>query len=103
MVIRYIGEHYYENISIDFLASKFYVSASYFSHIFKKFAQKSLVEYLNEVRISHAKVLLERDNMSIGEISAKVGYSDINYFSRRFKKEVGITATEYRKHLVKQM
>lgn len=103
LVIRYIGEHYYENISIDFLASKFYVSASYFSHIFKNFAQKSLVEYLNEVRISHAKVLLERENMSIGEISAKVGYSDINYFSRRFKKEVGITATEYRKRLVKQM
>ena len=100
-IIEYIDAHYYENISVNFLASKFYVSASYFSHMFKKRAKKSLVEYLNELRIRHAKVLLEREGASVSEISARVGYSDINYFSRRFKKEVGITATEYRKRFAK--
>ena len=96
-VIEYIDDHYYENISVDFIASRFYISTSYFSHLFKKRAGKSLVEYLNETRIRHAKALLENGNLSVGEISGAVGYNDINYFSRIFKRECGITPTEYRK------
>ena len=96
-VIEYIDAHYYENISVDFIASRFYISTSYFSHLFKKRAKKSLVEYLNETRIRHAKAILENETLSVGEIALKVGFSDINYFSRIFKREVGMTPTEFRR------
>ena len=96
-VIEYIDEHYYENISVDSLAARFFISTSYFSHLFKKKANMSLVEYLNETRLRHARALLENEDLSIGEISLKVGFNDINYFSRIFKKKVGVTPTEYRR------
>lgn len=96
-VIEYLDGHYYENISVDSIASRFFMSSSYFSHLFKKRANKSLVEYLNETRLRHAKALLENEELSVGEIALRVGFNDINYFSRIFKREVGVTPTEYRR------
>ena len=96
-VIKYINKHYFENLTVDFLAKEFFISPSYFAHIFKDRAKKSLVDYLNEVRIRRAKSFLENEDAGIGEIALRVGYSDINYFCRRFKRECGITPREYRK------
>lgn len=96
-VIEYIDEHYRESISADSLAARFFISTSYFSHLFKERANMSFVEYLNETRLRHARTLLENEDLSIGEISLNVGFNDINYFSRIFKKKVGITPTEYRR------
>ena len=96
-VIEYIDAHYAEPLSVEDIAGRFYISASYFSHLFKKRAKKSLVEYLNGLRIRHARSLLEKDDLCIGEVAMSVGFNDLNYFSRRFKKETGKTPTEYRR------
>ena len=96
-IIDYIEKNYMENLSLPELASHFNMSVSYFSHLFKQYAQKSVVECINETRIQHAKSLLEKEENSIKDIALRVGFSDINYFSRKFKAITGITAMEYKK------
>ena len=96
-IIEYIDRHFDEELNANILAKQFYMSPSYFSHLFKKRVNKTVTEYINEIRISHAKSFLEREDMSIGEIASLVGFSDINYFSRKFKALTGMTPSEYRR------
>lgn len=97
-IVDYLDAHYKEDLSIAELAAHFNMSTSYFAHFFKQSAQKSVIEYVNETRIIHAKNLLEKEETSVGEIALRVGFSDINYFSRKFKAIAGITPTEYKKN-----
>ena len=71
--------------------------------MFKKKSGKSVIEYINEVRINRAKSFLEKEDTSIGSIALLVGFGDINYFSRKFKALVGMTPTEYKKSCFKQI
>lgn len=96
-IIEYIDQHFNEELNVDILAEQFHVSPSYFSHLFKKRVNKTVIKYINETRISHAKSLLEREDLSIGEIADLVGFADINYFSRKFKAITGMTPSEYRR------
>ena len=95
--IDYIERHYADDLSVDTLAKQFFVSPSYFSHLFKKHSGKSVMDYVCGVRIGRAKMYLESENISIGEIAASVGFSDINYFSRKFKQQTAVTPSEYRR------
>ncbi len=96
-IVHYLDKHYSEDLSISQLAEQFNMSPSYFAHFFKRNAQKSVIEYVNEMRILHAKNILDKEDLPIGEIALRVGFSDINYFSRKFKSITGITPTEYKK------
>ncbi len=98
-IIEYLNSHYTENVTVAYLADHFNMSPSYFAHFFKKNAQKSVIEYINEIRIRHAKLFLENDDASISEIALRTGFYDINYFSRKFKAITGLTPTEYKKTL----
>ena len=95
-VITYIHRHFSEELSLQQLADRFFISASYLSHLFKRCAGKGVVVYINEVRIQHAALLLEKRELSMGEISRQVGFGDLNYFSRKFKAVMGRSPTEYR-------
>ena len=97
-IMEYLDKHYMEDLSITELASHFNMSSSYFAHFFKQNAQKSVIEYVNETRILYAKNFLEKEEISVSEIALRVGFSDINYFSRKFKAITGITPTEYKKN-----
>lgn len=96
-IVDYLDRHFAEDLSIEDLAATFNISASYFAHLFKEYAQKSVIEYINETRIMHAKNFLEKEEIPISEIALRVGFSDINYFSRKFKAIAGVTPTEYKK------
>ena len=87
-----------ENLSIADIAAHFNMSTSYLAHFFKEYGQKSVIEYVNETRILHAKNFLEKEEIPISEIALRVGFSDINYFSRKFKAITGTTPTEYKKN-----
>ncbi len=100
-VIDYLEKHYKEDVSIADLAAQFNMSASYFAHFFKQYAQKSVIEYVNETRIQRAKNWLEKEDVSVSEIALRVGFSDINYFSRKFKAVTGMTPTQYKKNCQK--
>ena len=96
-VVMYINKHYMEPITIDMLADKFYISNSHLARTFKKVTGYSIIQYLNITRIRTAKMLLRQTNLSIMDISEKVGYNNVTHFGRIFKNATGYTPTEYRK------
>ena len=96
-VIPYIKRHHTEPITLDDICARFLCSRSYISHIFKKNTGKSFREYLTEIRLDDAKMLLTYSALSITEISFSVGFSDSGYFSSVFKKRFGISPASYRK------
>lgn len=97
-IVDYLDKHYMQDLCVADIAENFNMSASYLAHFFKQYAQKSIIEYVNETRIQHAKNFLEKEEISIREIALRVGFYDINYFSRKFKAITGITPTEYKRN-----
>jgi two-component system response regulator YesN len=93
---KYIRENYSKDISLDDVSKEVNISPYYFSKIFKEGTGEGFVEYLTNIRIEKAKELLSTTEFSMREICSMCGYSDPNYFSRSFKKKLGISPTEYK-------
>jgi len=96
-VKNYLHSHYVQKIRIKDLSAMFYISEAYLSDIFKNTTQKTIIEYLADVRIEAAKESLINTRMNISNIAESVGYGDYCYFNKIFKKYVGITPYQYRK------
>ncbi len=94
---QYIEENKGINIKLEELARTVGFSYAYFSSLFKKETGKTLTEYIQMVRIETAKKLLVEKERSISEIAEMVGYNDIKFFTKQFKKTLGISPNEYRK------
>jgi two-component system response regulator YesN len=92
----FIEENYSKDISLDDVSRIVDISSYYFSKLFKEETGENFIEYLTNIRIERAKQLLQNKEVSIKNICVETGYSDPNYFSRIFKKQVGVTPTEYR-------
>ncbi len=97
MSIQYIEQHYQEDITVNDLAYMYAISPNYFSTVFKKETNKTVVKYITEVRVKNACKLLLDTKASVVDISNKVGYQDTQYFFRVFKKITGKTPLEFRK------
>lgn len=95
---EYIRAHYHKDISLDEVSRKVNISPYYFSKLFKEETGVGFVEYVTGIRMEKAKELLRTTNLSMKEICNAVGYADSNYFSRSFKKNVGVTPTEYKEN-----
>ena len=96
LAIRYIQEHYNENISVNDLAEQYNMSPNYFSSVFKKEMGSSPVSYITQLRMKKSMELLERSDLSVVDIARKVGYDEGQYFFRVFKKYTGMTPLNYR-------
>ena len=94
--ILYIREHYMDDIDFSVLSNKLGFSSAYLTKIFGKYVHVTPLRYLTNVRINEAKHLLLNTNLSIREIGEKVGYPDQFYFSKTFRKIVGINPTTFR-------
>ena len=93
----YIGENYSnEDISLNMVAKYVGVSPNHFSTMFAQNMNKTFVEYLTDVRMEQAKILLRTTNMRTSDIAFEVGYHDSHYFSSLFKKNQNMTPREYR-------
>lgn len=88
---------YAEPINIELLANAFFISVSHLQHLFKAQTGMTIIDYVNKTRVENSCRLLETTDYHISAISEKVGIFDYNYFSRLFKKYIGITPTQYRK------
>lgn len=95
--ILYIEKNYAKEISLNVIAKASGLTPSYFSALFKKETGETLSNYIIRYRLDIAKHLLRETGLSISEIAGSVGYPDIKYFSRLFKKYMNITPTEFRK------
>ncbi len=92
----YIADNFSKEISLDDVSRFVNISPYYFSKLFKEESGLNFIEYLTNIRIDKAKELLTSSDMSMKEICVACGYTDPNYFSRSFKKNVGVTPTEYK-------
>lgn len=96
--LRYIQNHYREQVTLDSLAEQFNYSSRHLSMQFKRKTGYSPIDYLIQTRLAKARTLLVRSDATLGEIAAEVGYSDVYYFSRIFKKHVGISPIQYQRN-----
>ncbi len=93
---EYIANYYNKDVSLDDVSREVNISSYYFSKIFKEETGQNFIEYLTNIRIDKAKELLLDSECTMKQICTMVGYSDPNYFSRSFKKKVGVTPTEFK-------
>lgn len=92
----YIDENYEHDIGLNDVSKEVAISPQYFSTVFKEELGVNFVEYLRNKRVAVAKELLRSKKYSVKEICYKIGYNDPNYFSRLFKKLVGVSPTEFK-------
>lgn len=95
-VLRFIDDHYAEDIAMETVAELVYLDPSYFCRVFKRETGRTFLEYLTGVRVDRAKDLLAATDLQVSKIASRVGYPDPNYFSRVFLKAVGLTPSEFR-------
>nr|WP_145405703.1 response regulator [Paenibacillus xylanexedens] len=99
-IARYMDAHYQEDLSLQQIAARFYLSREYISRKFKQQFGLNWSEYLGKLRINNAKLLLHNPSLRVAAISEMVGFQDEKYFSKVFKKIEGITPVEYRKTVI---
>ncbi|MBQ7886090.1 MAG: AraC family transcriptional regulator [Clostridia bacterium] len=97
-VILQIDSELSGDLSLRAHAERLGVNASYLSALFKKETGMTLTDYVNQKRIDFAIYLLNASNMQIQTIAQHCGIPDVNYFTRTFRKIIGITPSQYRRH-----
>ena len=96
-VKNYIYQHYAEDLSLETLAEKVYLSSGYLSFIFKKETGMNLNRFIRVVRMEKAKELLCSSNMKVAQVSEQVGIPNVSYFCRSFREYYGCSPESYRK------
>jgi two-component system response regulator YesN len=95
--LSYIAENYNHQLQLTSVADECSVSASYLSRLFSEHLDTKFIDYINRYRVNQAVLLLRDQNISIKEASFMVGYQDPNYFSRIFRKIMGISPSDLEK------
>lgn len=96
-VKNYIYQHYGEDLNLEMLAEKVYLSSGYLSFIFKKETGMNLNRFIKVFRMEKATELLRNTNMKVAQVSEKVGFSNVSYFCRSFREYYGSSPESYRK------
>lgn len=94
---HFLMDHLSEDLSVDRLTSEFNISKNKLYDSCSKYLPTGIAEHIKLLRIEEAKRLLKETDLSVIEISDKVGFNDYNYFCRVFKKSVGMPALKFRK------
>ena len=95
LVYQYINENYTEKISLDNLCSIFATNKTTLCRGFKKIYGVTLLNYINSLKLKHAKRMLRERKYSITEISEQCGFNSVHYFCRFFTKQTGIPPKRY--------
>lgn len=91
-----ISREYTSNLSLESIAAQLNITKNYLCHIFKEETDGTVMQYITQLRMSHAKNLLLNTSLKINEISEAVGYQDSSYFAMQFKKLYNITPLQFR-------
>ena len=96
-VTSYIHAHYFEDLSLDTLAQKFYISSCYLSHQFKDVTGFTLTDYIQMTRVRNIQSLLINTRVPITEAALSCGFASFSQFNRVFQKHIGMSPSQYRK------
>lgn len=96
-IINFIHNNYKDDLNLEVLSKKFFISKFHLSREFKKVTQKTVVQYINKTRIMNAQRKIMETKKTLTEISHETGFSSLTHFNRVFKKETKQTPSRYRK------
>lgn len=96
-VIIYINDNIYEQLTIEEICHKFSISRSSLQTLFKNNLNIAPKQYISNLKLAKSKLMIKESIYTISEISSKLGFTSIHYFSRKFKQEFGITPSDYAK------
>ncbi len=99
VISNYISEHYRDDISLDSISNRFFISKSYLSRKYKEITGLSISEHINIQRIKYSADLLSHSSDSITVVAAMSGYNSITYFEKTFKRYTGLSPRQYRKNI----
>lgn len=98
-VIHYIYEHYQEEITLDELSRRFFLSPHYLCRKFKQTTGNTIIQYVHITRILHAQRLILETDMNFTQISKETGFSNLTHFNRVFRSVTGMSPSENRKEI----
>lgn len=98
-ILYYIDHNYHNNIKLESIAPLFGYNSAYLGKIFNRTVGESFNSYVDHVRIDHSKELLLQNKLKVYEISELIGYKNVDYFHKKFKKYVGMSPAEFRKKM----
>ncbi|MGG0811341.1 AraC family transcriptional regulator [Paenibacillus alvei] len=101
-VIDYIHAAYHEDLHLNTLCSLSNLSRSTFCSVFKTWTGKTFNRYLADLRMFHALTMLKQPELSVTDVCYAIGFNELSYFCRMFKKYTGISPTSYRKQAIQQ-
>lgn len=96
-IVHYIKHNFSDNIKLENIAPLFGYNSSYLGKIFNKKMGVSFNSYIDQVKINYSKELLLQKNLKVYEVAEHVGYKNVDYFHKKFKKYVGESPAEFRK------
>lgn len=98
-IADYLSLHVKDRVTIDELCKKMNCSKTTLSTSFRAYMGSSIIDYFNMLKIEAAKALIQKDTMSLSEISNHLNFCNLNYFSKAFKKYSGMLPSEYVKSI----
>lgn len=93
--VDYIMLNLGNHLTLNRIAGEIHINPSYLSRKFKEETEINISEFINQKRVDEAKLYLRRGNISITDIAHLVGFNDLNYFSKVFKKYTAVTPSQY--------
>lgn len=96
---KYVVVHVDEKLTLESVSKAVFLNKSYVSHIFRRETGVSFVEFITDVKMDRAKILLLDNERKIYEIAISIGYNDAEYFSKSFKLKTGLTPTQFREKI----
>ena len=97
LVEKIVREHLDEDISLDYVASKVYLSPKYLSRLFKEEKGLNFTQFVNDCKMEEASRLLVETDMTLEEIIVVIGFNSTNYFIKKFKESFDVTPAQYRR------
>ncbi len=96
-VLGYIQNNFHDDITSSGAAEALGYTQSYFCRAFRRYFRKTFSEYLTMYRIANARIIIENNNISVAELAEKCGFNSYSYFSKCFRRYIGILPSEYKK------
>lgn len=98
-ILFYIQNNFQNNIKLETIAPLFGYNSAYLGKLLTKVTGENFNSYVDHLRIEHSKKLLSQKGIKVYEVSEQVGYKNVDYFHKKFKKYVGVSPAEYRKQI----